>query len=370
MGIGFLRDHQRTNITDEVRKLTDPKLINQEIDIKKLILLIDNNRDNDYQFILNQEEAARCLRKKLKYGRLEQQLLALEILNKTIISHYVLRDLFNDEKLIDRLLIIALNKNIDGNGKSYNKILIRKCQNYVSDWYNFIIGSLTVREKNCYVGLVNLYKNLRSAKTKKVNNDAMDDDEKYSNKNMIFNTRGDGSRKSFMNDSADQTILINPQNGINGDPDKKYRIPKINLKKETSRIKIVISDSMTAVTSLKNSLAVLPKGVSAMHDKSATENFIKARNIRRKVLRYLQLVTEGELLSSLLLVNDELVKALTEFDSSCNNSTDYDDNDNYSSDDYYRSSSDTENESVTIIQSSSRNVLVDPSDPFGDQNVV
>lgn len=363
MGLALLKSHQRTEVTDEINVLTNQRSINQKVDILKLMSLIDNETGSEYEFVLSQEEAARCLRKKLKYGRLNQQILALDVLNQMIMLQYPLKYLFNDEKLTDRLLVIALNRNIDGNGKPYDALLIKRCQNYIVSWHNCLKTSTSQQDKTCYLGLNKLYCHYREANSRIPK---IDKNRSFREGKQRDKKRTDVTTRRFSIEALQGTSSATNTNGCRNDHDKKYRIPAINLDREIPTIKIVISDSMTAATALRNSLIVLPKGSSAMNDTSASECFVKARNIRRKVLRYLQLINGGELLGPLILANDELVNALMEFDNNCrdrmldcSNSSD----ENYDSDDFdegYISNK----EDFEVSHS------IDQSDPFDDENVI
>lgn len=130
----------------------------------------------------------------------------------------------------------------------------------------------------------------------------------------------------FMNDSADEfsdselgSISSRPvrrhNNALgssNKDLDTQYEIPAIDISKAGPEIEKIISQAGTNATILKNELASLNRGNGelAVDNDRCSLNFEKCRQIRRKVLRYLQVVNEGHYLGLLIHANDELVDAL------------------------------------------------------------
>lgn len=332
--MGFLNDHPHTAITDEINRIVSSRKYSLDVELDPLVDLIRRPLDyapsTEFQYVSNQEEAARCFRKKLKWGNELQQLRTLELLDLLITQGLKFSILYNDSKLIERLTVIALNQKLSGNGQHYAKEVIKYARSCILKWYEYI-ESRDYENKRCYESIVKLYKYVRDHKMKKIVATTSNDLTAIRDKN------------NFMDDSADETVYqYDLSFGMNRNrDDAKYRIPKIDLKKEGPKIQIIISNALAAAIALQNSLMVLPADANAMDDEDSTAKFVQARAIRRKVLRYLQLVTEGEFLGSLLHANDELVKALTAYDNRCQpdtgaNQDSYDSDDslaNYQSDD-------------------------------------
>ncbi|KAK5779630.1 hypothetical protein RI543_003522 [Arxiozyma heterogenica] len=327
--MGFLSDHPHTAITDEINRIVSSRKYSLDAELGPLVDLIRSPLDlgthddisTEHQYISNQEEAARSFRKKLKWGNELQQLRTLELLGLFIGQGLKFSVLYNDFKLIERLTVIALNQKLNGNGQHYAKEVINYARLCILNWYEYI-ESRNYKNKRCYESIVKLYKYVKNHKMKEI----------------VATTSNDLTairlKNNFMDDSADETVFQydDPHNMNRNKDDAKYRIPKIDLKKEDPKIQIIISDALAAAIALENSLMVLPVDANAMEDEDCTTKFVQARAIRRKVLRYLQLVTEGKFLGSLLHANDELVKALTAYDKRCQPETD-DDELVYDSDD-------------------------------------
>lgn len=327
--MGFLKDHPRTAITDTLYQIVSSPDYSIESQIGPLVRLIRDAIEydnNDYQYTLNQEEAARCIRKKLKWGNETQQYRSLEILDLFITQGLRFGVVYNDSKLIERLTVIALNQKSDGNGQPYASKVIKFLRSALQGWDDYI-RSRHYEHKRTYESILNLFDYVRDNKMNRI-------DPSAGKKNKIKNKRKNRrAQNNFMNDSADESVY-QYSSGAAGQSrnraDAKYRIPKIDMRREGPKIQVIISNALAAAIALENALVVLPQGVNAMDDEEATAKFIQARTIRRKVLRYLQLVTEGEFLGSLLHANDELVKALSQYD---NKSNVDDENEDYNSDD-------------------------------------
>lgn len=332
--MGFLTDHPHTAITDTIDRIVSSDQFTLEVELASLIQTIKSSKD--YTYSNNQEEAARSIRKKLKYGNKLQQIRALELLNLFVSQGVKFFVMYNDSKLLDRLEVIALNSGTDSRGQHYNQLIVKKCVAYVLGWYEF---ARQQGQSRTYEGLLQLGKTVQR---------------KYSLKRR--NKSEARSRRNFMNDEADASVY-------SANPDVRYGIPQIDMQSEGPKIRLLISDSLATSVSLKNSLMMLPSGVRSTEDEEATAKFIQARAMRRKVLRYLQLVTEGEFLGSLIHANEELVEALTKYDKL---GGDVDDDDEISLSD------DDDEEEDNVSESSSAVSAVpetyDNNDPFGDQN--
>lgn len=309
VAMNFLKDRPRTAITDTLYGIVSSSDTPIESQIGTLIRLIRDAIEydnNDYQYTLNQEETARCLRKKLKWGNELQQYRSLQVLDLFITEGLKFGIVYNDSKLIERLTVVALNQKSDGNGQPYSAKVIKFLRSSLQNWDDYI-RSRHYEHKRTYESIINLFSYVRDNKMKKIDSTAS------KKKNKRMNRR---AQNNFMDDSADESVYQSSTTSsqYRNRADAKYRIPKIDMRREGPKIQVIISNALAAAIALENALVILPPGVNAMDDEDATAKFIQARTIRRKVLRYLQLVTEGEFLGSLLHANDELVKSLTQYD--------------------------------------------------------
>mgnify|MGYP003365253378 CR=1 FL=1 len=414
--MGFLgSDHPHTSITETINRLTKSKKYDLEVEIGTLVDLI-RSRDK-YQYNENQLEAARTLRKKFKYGDKNQISRAFDIMDLLISQGIKLSVMYNDFKLLDSMGSIC--KQLDNSQglmkRQYSSKLSKKGVQYALSWNDYIMTN-DLKDTNCYMGLYDMTLKIKQQShgsqgqssgnnvTSSNSNDSYNDRSRYNDydsldsfgnssgnnrrsNNSRYNDRqpqstsvptpsnrrrtntGSGRGRNFMEDSADNSIFGESSQAVHN-PDRLYKIPTINMKKEAPKIKILISDALAASTALQNALIMLPDEQNAMLDKNATECFVKARNIRRKVLRYLQLVVEGDFLGSLIHANDELVNALTLYDEK---SWDEESNSDDSEDDreYNDSESDSENnndDNSNIYQATEDDFYMASNNPFADNN--
>ncbi|CAR23829.1 Lsb5p [Lachancea thermotolerans CBS 6340] len=328
--MGFLTDHPHTAVTDTIERVCSSEQFTLEVELASLIQQIRAGK-SDYENGNNQIEAARCLRKKLKYGNRLQQARALELMNLFVSQRIKFPEMYNDAKLLDRLRVIAMQSGTDGSGQRYHPRIIKKCVAYILGWSAFLDEQGPSRS---YEGLDALARKVKS---------------KYTTK-----PAGSRRRKGFMSDKADASIMS---------ADDRYGIPHIDMTKEAPKIRLLISDSLATAVSLKNTLMTLPRTVNSTDDEEATARFVQARAMRRKVLRYLQLVTEGEFLGSLLHANEELVASLSAYDELSGNL--FEEESLLSEND-----DDEDDDEVSYLSSalSTQPERCDSNDPFGDQN--
>lgn len=416
--MGFLgSDHPHTSITETINRLTKSKKYDLEVEIGTLVDLI-RSRDK-YQYNENQLEAARTLRKKFKYGDKNQISRAFDIMDLLISQGIKLSVMYNDFKLLDSMgSICSQLDNSQGLMKrQYSSKLSKKGVQYALSWNEYIMTN-DLKDTNCYMGLYDMSLKVKQRSnssqggyssgnnaTSSTNRDSYNDRSRYNDSdsldsfgNSSRNNRrsygdrqpqtrsvatpsnrrrtntGSGRGRNFMDDSADNSIFGESAQTVHN-PDRLYRIPTINMKKEAPKIKILISDALAASTALQNALIMLPDEQNAMLDKNATECFVKARNIRRKVLRYLQLVVEGDFLGSLIHANDELVNALTLYDEKSwdeeSNSDDSEDDREYddteSDSEGYNRRNNTDDNS-NIYQATEDDFYMAANNPFADNN--
>ncbi|SCU96484.1 LADA_0H01178g1_1 [Lachancea dasiensis] len=334
--MGFLSDHPHTAITDTIERVVSSNTFTLEVELASLIQQIGSGKGS-YGSVTNQIEAARCIRKKLKYGNRFQQSRALELMDLFVSQRVKYPEMYNDAKLLDRLQVIALRSETDGNGVRYHVKIVKQCVGYVLGWLSMIEE---LGPSRSYDGLYQLGRTVGS---------------KYTTRERAESSR---RRRDFMSDEADASMPMSA--------DERYRIPRIDMEKEAPRIRLLISDALATAVSLKNTLKTLPPSVKSTDSEEATAKFVQARAVRRKVLRYLQLVTEGEFLGSLIHANEELVASLSGYDELSGDVDVSDELTIISSGD----EDEDEGDEVSALSStfSGRPNRADSNDPFGDQN--
>lgn len=189
----------------------------------------------------------------------------------------------------------------------------------------------------------------------------------------------DDSADDISEDEFDRISVRRQENRSRNQLDNQYEIPGIDLKKAAPEINRIISDAINSSTILKNSLDLLDRkhGELSMDNDKCRINFDKCRQIRRKVLRYLQLVTEGEFLGLLISANESLVEALNKYTdyskplddaSTIQSSSAYSNyNDEYDDDDELQYRNDFDGTSGRNYEDSDED---DDNNPFNDKNKV
>lgn len=391
-----------TSITVKINQLSTPHR-NEDIDDSIELYLSDLIHLIQLQTSTGAIEAARAIRKNIKYGdSVGQQLRALSVLELLVLNSgpKIGSIIAQDDKLLDVLKGI-----IDGHGKTslgspYDKQVQAKVRGLARGWRSELDGM------NGFKYMATLWKNIPGSKNREsaghsrsqsanVFDSADDNTNKYSppstpevtkrtppprpttaspyastrNKSLTLTRFGES-----LSDSKNSKKKKRRRRGKNGVlyADQEYKIPQINYKVESPKIRATISDCVTHTTALNNALITMPNGLSPLDDEKANSEFEKCRSIRRKVLRYLQYVGAGdestksrevlamdeEFLGSLIGANEQLVAVFKKFDEACgytedNPAPNYDDDvDSEGYESYYTDESSDENlnndESATI----------------------
>ncbi|KAL2115890.1 hypothetical protein VTJ04DRAFT_10145 [Mycothermus thermophilus] len=254
-------------------------------------------------------EAARAIRKKLKYGNLHRQLRALTLLDGLIQNagpHFQRN--FADEALLERLRFCGTATLSDPEVK-------KKCSELFASWaaeYKNTPGMYEV---------ANLYKQLprrkqvvtqeRSKVIKETENPFGEDDEEE-DKAQPGPSSGTHSRTSSRSQpSAFRGTYESPKK-----KDKKSKRSKpFNFEAEKDQMKTHIGEALLAATNLTNTLQSINREKERISENPvAVQQFEACKQLRRKILRYIYHVESPEYLGSLLQANDQLVTALMTFE--------------------------------------------------------
>ncbi|OBA25629.1 hypothetical protein HANVADRAFT_49894 [Hanseniaspora valbyensis NRRL Y-1626] len=319
--MGFLKDHQKSEITTIIEKCIKKKEINYN-KLNKLLEYIDLKDDKSiYEQQQNLMECCRCLRKSLKYGvSVNERVMALQIIDY-IIENLDPEEINNENFILDSKLNANLKLAYIGKPYAWNKLQKGKeIKEFQDETIKYVttIWNKQYPHFNSYTELyidpdtsfncdsrANSNRSRSSTTTSTNNRTSMHSKPVKSNK-----------KKSYLKDKADPSVQ--PE-------DVQYGIPIIDAKKLSAKINLIVADANRHSTLLDNRLTELGRNVYSSDDELATEYFINVRDQRRKVLRYLQLVTEGEFLGILLKCNDDMVAVLDRYDASSNLSGDDED---------------------------------------------
>ncbi|KAL8860481.1 MAG: hypothetical protein Q9178_003140 [Gyalolechia marmorata] len=270
-------------------------------------------------------EAARAIRKKLKYGNVHKQLRALTILDGLIENAGPrFQRAFADEALLERLRVAATESVSDPEVKKRCSILFRQ-------W------AVSYSKTPGMERIAALHKQLpqRKKTTRQESSRVLKDSEPGENEDpfghSVSVSGGGGPMQSLRRPSASKPSTISSSSSTTGSPSlnpygqtlakpsKSYKKSKpakpFNLEKEKPQILQTIASSSVASTNLMNSLKLINRESNRVSDDPETVNqFETCKLLRRQVLRYIQYVESEQWLGSLIHANETLVEALMAFE--------------------------------------------------------
>ncbi|KAH7157598.1 hypothetical protein B0J13DRAFT_520329 [Dactylonectria estremocensis] len=269
-------------------------------------------------------EAARAIRKKLKYGNVHRQIRALVLLDGLIQNAGErFQRTFADEPLLERLRVCGSDPLSDPEVK-------KKCREVFRSWAQYS-GTPGLDR------LARLHKELpkrkvavtqeRSKVIRETEENPFVDDEEEAKKAaqaqnqtqaQAQNASGSSNSQSFSHakSSSMSSSFFGGSKDKKKDKDKaKGKRKTFNLEEEKEQMKAVIADSSFAATNLQNALQSINREHEQISEnQAAVEQFEACKLLRRKVLRYIHHVEHEQWLGGLLHANDELVVALMTFE--------------------------------------------------------
>ncbi|KAI9645096.1 hypothetical protein NHQ30_005830 [Ciborinia camelliae] len=268
-------------------------------------------------------EAARAIRKKLKYGNIHRQIRALEILDGLIQNAGArFQRTFADEALLERLRICGTSDLSDPAVKA-------KCKELFRNWsveYSEVSGMEQIRAlykqlpRTKKVVTQDRSKVLRETEEDPFHDDELEESTAPPSTPSLSQAGPSHSRQSSLTTSGRDrasSILSSSTKKSKKDKekDKKKKHKPFNLEAEKEAMKAAIAESAVASTNLLNALRHINREKERISEnKTALQHFDSCKLLRRKILRYIQHVEAEEWLGGLLHANDELVNALMTFE--------------------------------------------------------
>lgn len=263
-------------------------------------------------------EAARAIRKKLKYGSVDQQLRALTVLDGLIENAGPrFQRVFADEPLLERLRVCATDSLSDSEVK-------KKCQILFRQWAAAHHSTPGMER------IVALQKQLpkRKKPVTQAQSKVLQDTEREANEDPFGSTEDESisaesssmaspslTRRSNAASSITPTPKYNPLRMKPDKHGKKSRSRAFNLEKEKPQLLQTIASSSVASTNLMNALKLLNRENLRISEHAETVNrFETCKALRRQLLRYIQHVDSEQWLGSLINANDSLVEALMAYE--------------------------------------------------------
>ncbi|KAM0439853.1 hypothetical protein ACHAPT_000950 [Fusarium lateritium] len=271
-------------------------------------------------------EAARAIRKKLKYGNVHRQIRALVILDGLIQNAGErFQRTFVDEPLLERLRVCGTSQLSD--------VAVRnKCRELFRGWSQYAGTPGLDRIARLHKELPKRKQAVTQERSKVLReteeNPFVDDEQEEAAKAAREGRQAAASSSSAPPTAAESFSHAHTKSSSGSgsffggsskakkDKDKaKAKRKPFNLEAEKEQMKGVIADSSFAATNLMNALQSINREVERISENQiAVERFEACKLLRRKVLRYIHHVEQEQWLGGLLHANDELVHALMSFE--------------------------------------------------------
>ncbi|KHO01763.1 VHS domain protein [Metarhizium album ARSEF 1941] len=258
-------------------------------------------------------EAARAIRKKLKYGTVHRQIRALVLLDGLVQNAGSrFQRAFADEPLLERLRVC-------GSSDLSDPAVKKKCRELFQEWTQY--AAVPGLER-----VARLYKELpkrkvamtqeRSRVIQETENPFGDEEEEEAERATEQRKQGKpGPSEMYHSGSALDTYGGGGGSGHKKSKAKRRSGRKYNLEAEQAKMKSVIAESSLASTALMNSLQTINRERERISEnRAAAQHFDACKQLRRRILRYIHQVEGEQWLGALLHANDELVYALMAYE--------------------------------------------------------
>ncbi|KFY45005.1 hypothetical protein V495_03147 [Pseudogymnoascus sp. VKM F-4514 (FW-929)] len=279
-------------------------------------------------------EAARAIRKKLKYGNVHRQLRALTILDGLMQNAGPkFQRAFADEPLLERLRVCATSPMSD-------KEVRARCQVLFAGWGQTYKGTPGMER------IARLNKELpkrkqvvtqdRSKVLKETERDPFEDEEdeeaeQSASRSAAPSPTPGATAKSSKPKPSSSSLFASSTTPTKSKKSKKVKNKSgpFNLEAEKGNMKINIAESSVASINLLNAMQRINREEERVSENQAcVAQFERCKLLRRHILRYIQNVESEEWLGALIQANDQLVTSLMTFeqlDSSIDADSDSDD---------------------------------------------
>ncbi|KAL6709874.1 hypothetical protein ACN47E_000659 [Coniothyrium glycines] len=303
--------HAFSAVTVQVDRLTSEQY--EEDDVSGIVDLIEVIRIQ----ASGPTEAARALRKKLKYGNTHRQIRALVILDALIQNAGSrFQKAFADEPLLERLRILARDEMVDVEVRQKVNVLFRQ-------WAVAYKGTPGLER------IAALHKELPRTKrpqpqqsriVRQQDAEAAQEREENSpppsppharRSEVPHASSSTTSRPVSLGSTAQSSSSIFKRDKTK----KKSKGQPFNLEREKGQMLETIASANVASTNLLNGLTLINREQQRVSDnQEVMRRFETCKQLRRQILRYIHLVESEQYIGGLLNANDELVKGLMAFE--------------------------------------------------------
>jgi LAS seventeen-binding protein 5 len=247
--------------------------------------------------------------KSRKYGNPHRQIRALIILDGLIQNAGSrFQRTFADEPLLERLRLLPREEVVDSQVK-------QKCTVLFAQWATAYKNTPGLER------IANLYKELpKTGRPQAARAKVLRETETFDSDGEFSNTPTPPSSRSRATSSTHQpvTLTSTPSSFSTSKLSKSKKggaAKPFNLAKERENMTTSIAQASIASTNLLNGLQLINRETERVSQNAeCVRRFEACKNLRKKILYYIQHVESDEWIGSLVNANDELVKALTAYE--------------------------------------------------------
>jgi len=291
----FTKEKPRSSITEWVDILTSPAYEDEVYDgIPELIHSIDLQASGP-------TEASRAIRKKIKHGNTHQQYRALVILNALVENcGQKFQSSFADGQLTDALKNLATDVTADT--KVRKKVLA-----VLASW------SRQFKDDRSAAGIAGLYRQVRPAATEstrgsEANREALAERERESENRR--REKEEAKRKV-----KEKRLKLEEARSKKAAARTASSRKQFNFEREKPEVLTAIANASAAANNLVNAITLVnTENDSLVSNERVQECLIRAKQTRKVIVRYIQLVEDEEVIGTLIESNERIIAALESYD--------------------------------------------------------
>ncbi|KAI0275053.1 hypothetical protein BC834DRAFT_27905 [Gloeopeniophorella convolvens] len=295
----FSKEKPRSSITEWVDILTSPSYDDEVYDgIPELIDSIDLQASGP-------AEASRALRKKIKHGNTHQQYRALVILNALVEnSGHKFQTSFADGQLTDALRHLATDSATDPKVK-------KKVLAVLASWHR------QFKDDRSLAGIAGLYRQVKPAEPPRrpeVNRDALEREraEREREAEQKRMAKEEAKRKA-----KEDRLRLEEEAKKKKTASKAPKTVRkaFNFEQEKPLVLTAIANASSAANNLVNAITLVnTENDSLTTNERVQECLTRAKQSRKPIVRYIQLVEDEEFIGTLIEANERIIAALESYD--------------------------------------------------------
>ncbi|ETW87068.1 hypothetical protein HETIRDRAFT_238204, partial [Heterobasidion irregulare TC 32-1] len=296
----FGREKPRSSITEWIDILTAPSYADEVYDgIPELIDSINLQPTGP-------AEASRAIRKKLKHGNAHQQYRALVIL-KALVENcgHKFQTTFADGQLTDAIRHLASDSSTDEKVK-------RKLNAVLASWRN------QFKDDHSMTLVANMFKPRRPSEParRSVDHEVEARESEYEKRRREEKiAKEEAKKKAKLDKEAEKERLKNEEAARRQRAKDKTTRKPFNFEQEKPQVLNSIASASSAANNLVNAITLVNTEHDSLQANERVQECLgKAKQARKQIVRYIQLVEDEEFIGTLIETNDRIIAAIETYD--------------------------------------------------------